>query len=160
MEYTIEPIRPEHDESLCKVIKSVGAEFGAIGEGFGPSDEEVLRMSRHYHADNKSLYLVATLKNRIVGGGGIAAFNNSERICELRKLFLLQEGRGLGIGEALSRRCLDFARAKGFKQCYLDTASNMTAAIKLYEKIGFGYLQEPLAGTPHNSCDVWMLKEL
>ena len=160
MPYTIKEIQPEHDESVCRIIKAVGAEFGAIGEGFGPSDPEVLAMSQYYRPENKSIYFVAMINDQIVGGSGIAAFNKSDEICELRKLFLLPESRGLGLGKALTNTCLDFAVKNGYRQCYLDTLATMESAVSLYEKLGFEYLNQPLAGTIHNGCDIWMLKNL
>ena len=160
MKYDIVRIQPEHDDAVCRIIKKVGKEFGAIGDGFGPSDEEVLSMSKYYNEDNKSVYLVAIIEGSVAGGCGIAPFNNSLEICELRKLFLLPENRGAGIGKDLTLKCLSFARSKGFTQCYLDTLSNMKAAIALYENLGFRHLDEPLGGTIHGGCNVWMLKNL
>ncbi len=160
MQYTIEEIRPEHDKPMGQIIKAVGAEYGAIGDGFGPSDSEVLCMSRNYNARSNSIYLVALVEGNVVGGSGVAAFNTSDHVCELRKLFLLPENRGFGLGKELTRRCLVFARSKGYKQCYLDTLSHMKSAIMLYEKLGFRRLSRPLDGTIHNRCDVWMQKEL
>lgn len=160
MKFEILEIRSEHDPHICEIIKKVGAEFGAIGEGFGPSDAEVTEMSRHYGDQSASLYLVATVDGRVVGGCGIASFAGSRETCELRKLFLLPESRGLGIGKALVDRCLNYARQKGYRRCYLDTLSSMRTAIALYEKAGFVHLERPLDGTIHNGCDVWMLKNL
>jgi putative acetyltransferase len=160
MSFTIEKIRPEFDLAICTIIKATGAEFGAIGEGFGPSDLEVSHMSQHYQSVTKSLYLVALIGDKVVGGCGIASFEKSSVTCELRKLFLQPTSRGLGIGKALTKQCLDFAKSQGFERCYLDTCSNMDVAIKLYENIDFKHLAKPLAGTKHNGCDVWMLKQL
>ncbi len=160
MKYEIQEIQEKHDNAVCKIIKEVGAEHGAIGDGFGPSDPEVLSMSQFYNKKSKSLYLVATIDGSVVGGSGIAPFNKRNDVCELRKLFLLPEGRGLGLGKKLTQKCLDFAISEGFEQCYLDTLSNMKSAIALYENIGFKHLYEPLDGTIHGGCDVWMLKEL
>ncbi|MCL1045163.1 GNAT family N-acetyltransferase [Shewanella electrodiphila] len=159
MNILIKPIVAEQDSEVALIIKTVGKEFGAIGEGFGPSDPEVEQMSQHYHYNNKSIYLVASLDGKILGCGGVASFNESEDTCELRKLFLLPESRGLGIGMQLTQACLEFAEDMGFKQCYLDTLTSMTAAIKLYEKVGFEHLNQPLDGTIHGGCDVWMLKK-
>ncbi len=156
----IEKIRPEHDDAVCNIIKTVGKAYGAVGEGFGPGDAEVLSMSHHYGDETKSRYIVAIVDGRVVGGCGIASFNNSESVCELRKLFLLPEGRGLGLGKQLTQECLDYARDVGYKQCYLDTLSAMTEAIQLYIKFGFEQLPEPLDGTPHGGCDVWMIMDL
>jgi len=107
-----------------------------------------------------SLGIVALVNDQVVGGCGIAPFEQSRDTCELRKLFLLPASRGLGIGKSLTAQCLDFARQHGFSQCYLDTCANMTTAIGLYQQFGFSHLSQPLAGTIHSGCDVWMLKQL
>ncbi len=160
MEIKITPITSSQDDAICKIIQSVGAEFGAIGEGFGPSDAEVQAMSEHYVLSEKSCYFVASVDGKVMGGCGIAQFNQSEQLCELKKLFLLPESRGLGLGKKLSEHCLAFAKQQGFEQCYLDTLTSMTSAIKLYEHLGFEHLEKPMDGTEHNGCDVWMLKSL
>lgn len=160
MSFSIQPITGKQNDEICAIIKAVGAEFGAVGEGFGPSDPEVLAMSHYYTLDRKSLYLVATLNGKIVGGCGLAPFNDSAQVCELKKLFLLPESRGLGLGKQLSKQCLVFAKEQGFEQCYLDTLKSMVSAIKLYETLGFEHLDKPLTGTEHGGCDVWMLKQL
>ena len=160
MAYEIQEINSKHDAKICEIIKKVGEEFGAIGEGFGPSDPEVNAMSENYMDTTSSQYLVAIVSGNIVGGSGVASFNGSNEICELRKLFLLPDSRGLGLGKKLTEDCLAYARSKGYQKCYLDTLKSMTSAISLYEKLGFKHLNKPLEGTIHNGCDVWMLKEL
>ena len=160
MSYKIQQIKPQHDAKVCEIIKQVGKEYGAVGEGFGPADQEVTAMSQYYQDENSSRYFVATVNDQVVGGSGIAAFNGSSDVCELRKLFLLPESRGLGLGKKLTQDCLEYAKSKGYKKCYLDTLTSMKSAISLYEKLGFEHLDKPLAGTIHDGCDIWMLKEL
>ncbi len=156
----IRPISAADDASIKQIIQHVGREFGAIGEGFGPSDPEVEQMSKHYDPRQGSQYWVAVLNGSVIGGGGIASFNASDSICELKKLFLLPESRGVGAGKALTQTCLEFAKQAGYRQCYLDTLASMQSAIALYRHFGFEQLSEPMAGTEHNGCDVWMLKTL
>jgi len=160
MRVEISAIEATDDAVICNIIKAVGVEYGAVGEGFGPADAEVMNMSRFYLTKQSSLYLIARLEGEIVGGCGIAPFNSSKEVCELRKLFLLPAARGLGIGKKLTQACLDHAQAAGFQQCYLDTLSTMKKAICLYAGLGFAPLSSPLAGTIHGRCDVWMLKNL
>lgn len=160
MHYKIQAITQQHDVRICEIIKAVGREYGAIGEGFGPSDDEVNAMSLHYQDDSASCYLIASVAGNIVGGCGIAPFNGSNTVCELRKLFLLPQSRGAGIGKKLTESCLEYAKKRGYTKCYLDTLSNMTSAIALYEKLDFLHLDKPLVGTIHNGCDIWMLKTL
>lgn len=158
--YIIEQITKDDDQIVCQIIEKVGAEYGAIGEGFGPSDPEVMCMSHHYRSVFHSRYLVAKMNGMVIGGSGIAPFNQRADICELKKLFLLPESRGFGVGRALTMQCFEYAKSQGFSYCYLDTLSNMTSAIALYEKLGFKYLDKPLSGSEHNACDTWMLKAL
>jgi putative acetyltransferase len=72
--YKIEEINPEHDQSISQIIKSVGAEYCAIGDGFGPSDPEVLCMSQQYGKEDSSIYYIASIADQVVGGSGISAF--------------------------------------------------------------------------------------
>lgn len=160
MKYRIVDISSEHDNDICYIIKNVGVEFGATGDGFGPGDDEVLEMSAHYHPEENSKYLILLLDDRVVGGCGLSPFNHSKTICELKKLFLLPEARGRGFGKTIAGKILTFAKNVGYTQCYLDTLSSMTSAISLYEELGFTHLSKPLDGTKHNGCDVWMMKDL
>ncbi|WP_264875933.1 GNAT family N-acetyltransferase [Vibrio agarivorans] len=155
----IREITAQDNAKIAAIITQVGKEFGAIGEGFGPSDDEVPMMSEHYKFAEKSRYWVAVLNGKIVGGAGIAQFND-HGVCELRKLFLLADARGRGIGNELVTQCLAFAKEVGYESCYLDTLANMTSAIALYEKMDFNHLVEPYAETIHGGCDIWMLKDL
>lgn len=160
MSCVVESLTAQYDQNVRQIIEQVGAEFGAVGEGYGPSDPEVLCMSQHYGDESKSLYLVALLAGEVVGGCGLASFNGSSEVCELKKLFILPEGRGHGLGKRLTIACLDYARTQGYQSCYLDTLISMKVAVRLYESLGFDHLDAPLAGTLHNRCDVWMLKSL
>ncbi|MEZ4574970.1 MAG: hypothetical protein R2857_08660 [Vampirovibrionales bacterium] len=42
----------------------------------------------------------------------------------------------------------------------IETTHNLAAAVKLYEKLGFDYLQGPMGATGHSGCTVWMGKAL
>ncbi len=160
MKVIIQEIEQKYDNDIAQIIKTVGKEFGAIGEGFGPSDDEVNHMSQHYHANSKSIYFIAIMNEKVVGGCGLAAFTQDSDICELKKLFLLPETRGLGLGKQLANKCLEFAKLQNYQQCYLDTLTSMTSAINLYLKLGFKHLDEPLEDSVHSKCTIWMLKKL
>ena len=120
-DFLIREITAADDPAIYQIIQQVGAEFGAIGEGFGPSDPEVLAMSEAFLPEPDSCYFVAQAGNVLVGGGGIAPLRSHSGICELKKLFILPQGRGLGIGNALMQECLAFAESQAFEACYLDT---------------------------------------
>jgi GNAT superfamily N-acetyltransferase len=57
---------------------------------------------------------------------------------ELKRLWVRREGRGLGLGRALSQAVIDRAAVAGRKAVYLDTVPEaMAAAHRLYLDMGF-----------------------
>ncbi|HYZ99976.1 MAG TPA: GNAT family N-acetyltransferase [Acidimicrobiales bacterium] len=55
----------------------------------------------------------------------------------IRMLAVAPEAQGRGIGEALSRACVDRARAAGKGQVLLHSTDRMAAAHRIYERLGF-----------------------
>lgn len=61
----------------------------------------------------------------------------STTTCELKRLFLTPESRGLGVSKLLMDAAISQARKLGYKEMLLDTLRTMTPARKLYEGYGF-----------------------
>ena len=153
-------IRKSDDKEVARLLRQVLTEFGAVGEGYSIEDPEVDAMSVAYR-DAGSCYYIITQAERIVGCGGIAPLAGGKReVCELQKMFLLPEVRGIGLGRKLLGLLLDEACAKGYKQCYLETLDRMVRASELYVRNGFELLKKPMGSTGHCSCDRWYLKNL
>ncbi len=70
--------------------------------------------------------------------------------CEMKRLFVRESGRGLGVGRQLIGRILEEARAKGYTAMRLDTLPSMQGAVRLYRSFGFQdtepYVYNPLPG--------------
>lgn len=101
------PIAANHDLEVSQITEHAGLEFGAVGEGFGPSDAEVKFMSQHYRQP-KAGYWVALVDGQVAGCGGIACLDPANGSCELRKLFVSPHYRGRdweGFSAALSSIC-------------------------------------------------------
>ncbi len=158
---TFRPIRPEDDAALAAIIRQVMPEFGADGPGFALHDPEVDHMAEAYGGPGAAYFVVVDEAGSLAGGGGVAALAGGEPgVCELRKMYFLKSARGLGLGEALLRHCLEVARDLGYRRCYLETLTGMDQAMKLYTKLGFQPLCAPLGRTGHGGCDRWYAKEL
>ena len=158
--YSIRPIAPGDDAAMAAVIRAVMPEFGAGGAGFAINDPEVDWMHRAYSAP-RSAYFVVELDGTVIGGGGVAQLEGGDAdTCELRKMYFLPAGRGLGAGAALMARCLDAARAFGYRRCYLETLHGMDAAMKLYERSGFHRIDAAMGNTGHGGCNTFYLREL
>ena len=99
MIYQILPIEAQHNTDICQIIQQGGAQCGAVGEGFGPADAEVLCMSQHYLAEQRSQYLVAMIAGKVVGGAGIAPFLHYSDICELKNCFFCRAVKDLALAK-------------------------------------------------------------
>ena len=149
----IRPIEPRDDAAVAAIIRAVMTRFGASGPGFAIHDPEVAAMSAAY-ARPRAAYFVVEKDGAVVGGGGVAPRDGGDAdTCELRKMYFLPEARGLGLGRAVLERCLDSARAFGYRRCYLETLTGMDAAQALYAKMGFERVSGPRGCTGHTGCD-------
>jgi putative acetyltransferase len=113
----------------------------------------------HYRR-RRAAYFVAVDGGSIVGGAGIAPLVGSDaRTCELQRMYLRRENRGLRIGRHLLASCLQAALQRGFTRCYAETVSEMEGAIAFYARNGFRALGGPMGLTGHSHNDRWMLLE-
>jgi len=156
----IRTILPSDNQELAKIVRDTLTEFGANHPGtvfFDPSTDALYELFRK----ERSVYFVAELDNKIVGGGGIFPTEGlPEKTCELVKMYLLPEARGKGLGKLIIEQCLLSAKKLGFEQIYIESMPELKLALKIYEKFGFHYLSAPLGNSGHFGCELWMLKLL
>ncbi len=159
-ETVIREIKPEDNAQVAQVIRKVFEDMGVPKVGTAYEDKALDDMYAHYNKP-KATYFVVEHKGRIIGCAGVAQLDNYDgNVCELQKMYFLEEARGKGLGAKMIAICLEKAKAFGFEACYLETMPYMEAAQKLYKKNGFDYIDAPMGNTGHYSCPVWMLKKL
>ena len=156
----IRNIEPFDNAKIEQIIKSSILEFGLPMKGTAYEDSETKNMYESYQGE-KEVYFILEKNGEVLGGGGIKSLSdNNDNICELQKMYFAPEIRGKGYGKLLINKCEDAAIEFGYKQCYLESTTELKAAIHLYQKNKFKHLDGPLGGTGHYSCDVWMIKDL
>lgn len=156
----IREIKFEDNEQVAKVIRKVLEDMGVPKVGTAYADKALDDMYKEYDVP-RATYFVVEHEGNIIGCAGIAQLQNYKgNVCELQKMYFLEEARGKGIGSEMIQICLQRAKEYGFDECYLETMPYMEAAQKLYKKNGFEYIDAPLGNTGHYSCPVWMLKKL
>ena len=156
----IRKIAPSDNSSIARIIKASLVEFGLPTVGTAFEDKETLAMYEAYQND-REVYYVLEIDGEVLGGGGIKQLKGSDAtICELQKMYFDPKIRGKGYGQLFFDTCMQAAKDFNYKQCYLESASALKAAIHIYEKNGFKHLNSALGATGHYSCSVWMLKDL
>ncbi|WP_298533483.1 GNAT family N-acetyltransferase [uncultured Algibacter sp.] len=156
----IREIEPQDNAELEQVIRACFHEFKIPLEGTAYADEETPKMYESYKKDNET-YFVLDCNGEILGGGGVKPLKGFEDdICEIQKMYFSPAVRGKGYGRALFEKCLQVSKEFGYKKCYLESASQLKAAIHIYDSYGFTHLKEALGNTGHYSCGVWMIKTL
>lgn len=156
----IREICPEDNPMVAKVIRKVMEDLGVPKVGTAYADKALDHMFENYDVA-KATYFVVEENGRILGCAGVAQLENYEgNVCELQKMYFLEETRGRGLGRQMMAICLERAKYFGFEKCYLETMPYMEAAQRLYVKTGFTYIDRPMGNTGHYSCPVWMIKDL
>ena len=157
---TIRPIQATDNEALAKVIRDALTEFGANKPGtvyFDPTTDALYELFRTQGA----FYYVAIINDELVGGCGIFPTENLPTgTCELVKLYLKSSARGTGLGKQLMLQSMEWAKANGYEQIYLESMPELSKAVSIYENVGFTRLKAPLGNSGHCGCDIWMLKQL
>jgi putative acetyltransferase len=94
--------------------------------------------------------VVAEMAGQAVGCVGLRDLGQG--ICEMKRLYVRDPGRGRGVGRALAERVIAEARGQGYRAMRLDTlrTEQMAAANGLYDHLGFrdipAYYDNPLPG--------------
>lgn len=153
-------IKANDNAEIAAVIRKVFIDNNLPKKGTAFADQHLDSLYEIY-SKPKSVYYVLEKDGKIIGGCGVAPLDNcTENICELQKMYFLPQARGIGMGTKMMNVCLQEATEFGFESCYLETLPVMIDAQKLYNKVGFKYLDFPLGNTGHPTCPVWMLKTL
>jgi putative acetyltransferase len=154
-------IKFEDNQLLGEVMESVLIEYDAVEGGSMLGDPSCFSMYEQY-TDKKSVYYIALLDGKLVGGCGVKIIPNQDddTLCELQRMYLAKEARGKKIGKTLIEMCISKATEFGFKKMYIESFPQMKEAISLYSKNGFYHIDYAIGSTGHDACDVKMLKDL
>lgn len=145
----------EKDRTLAsQVISSVLSEYGLPWQP-EESDKDVLQIEAYYLATGGEFWVIEQ-ENQIVGTAAYYPINRGEKAVEIRKMYLLPKVRGLGLGKFLLQQLETVISSRGFEQIWIETASILTEAVKLYESNG--YLAT--TGVETSRCDLVYVKYL
>jgi len=134
-EYQIQAATNHDIASIKNVVFSSLREFGLLPDEKG-KDMDLNDIESSYFLNNGFFAIVVHSEtNFVVGCFGLFPMN--ENVCELRKMYLLKEQRGKGLGKFILDFAIQKAREMHYKKVVLETISVLTAAIFLYKQYGF-----------------------
>lgn len=146
----------QKDRALAaEVIRQVLEEYGLPWQP-KLADRDVLEVETFYLARGGEFWVVE-LKDKIVGTAAYYPVeNNSSLEVEIRKMYLLAEFRGRGLGRYLLEQLEKKIAKKGLTTIYIETASVLKEAVSLYEKNNY----QPMTEVVTARCDRAYLKKL
>ncbi|WP_241038240.1 GNAT family N-acetyltransferase [Blastococcus litoris] len=139
----MQPARPDEFERIAELTVGVYVEGGLASSGYVAELADVSGRSAR-----SQLLVVRDDDGRVIGSVALVLDGNFGEVTEsddeaaFRMLVVDPQARGRGTGELLVRTCLDLARAAGKRRMVLSTGPAMTAAHRLYERLGFRRLPE------------------
>ncbi len=145
------PRKPEELEALRGILREYAAGLG-VDLCFQGIDAELAGLPGPY-IEPRGALLTAMVDGALAGCCALRPLDNVDypNACEMKRLFVRPQFRGLGIGRLLAEAILDAARQAGYACLLLDTLSDMETARALYEDLGFEeippYYHNPIAGS-------------
>ncbi|MEA5449911.1 GNAT family N-acetyltransferase [Leptolyngbya sp. CCNP1308] len=112
------------------------------------SDRDALEVEACYWETGGEFWVVE-IDGVLVGTAGYRPTQRGEGAVELRKMYLLPQARGLGLGRYLLSTLESVIQQRGFTDIWLETASVLKEAVGLYEASGY----EPASGVETARCD-------
>jgi ribosomal protein S18 acetylase RimI-like enzyme len=122
-------------------------------------DEELRNLPGDYSAPRGALF-VAQVDGLLAGCCAMRPLDTVDypNACEMKRLYVRQTYRGLGLGRMLAEAILDAARLGGYDCVLLDTLDDMESARALYQELGFEeippYYYNPIAGAHYLKAEL------
>ncbi len=121
--------------------------------------QELAGLPGEYGAPRGALFL-ATVRGNFAGCCAMRPLDavDYSNACEMKRLYVRPQYRGLRLGRMLAEAVLDAARIAGYDNILLDTLDDMESARALYQELGFEeippYYFNPIAGAHYLKAEL------
>jgi ribosomal protein S18 acetylase RimI-like enzyme len=93
-----------------------------------------------------------------ITAGCVALRKIGEGVCEMKRLYVKPEFRGLRLGKTLTVKIIDEAKRLGYSKMRLDILEKLKKAMAIYESLGFRkippYYDNPIPGATYWELDL------
>ena len=159
-DFTIRTIQLADNFKVAHMIRTVFHDYAARQDGTVYSDPTTDELFQLFQTPNSVFFLIER-EGEILGSCGVFPTQGlPDGYAELVKFYVSSAIRGQGYGLQLFQQCEAWAKMQGYSHIYLESMNDFSSAVKLYEKIGFNWLDAPLGNTGHFGCPIWMEKQI
>jgi len=127
----------DHFRAACELFIQYADSLGFDLEFQGFS-RELAELPGEYASPRGCILLAEAAESY---AGCVALRPLQDKICEMKRLYVLPEYQADGIGRALALSVIGEARTKGYQKMRLDTVASMKAAQTLYFSLGFKIIE-------------------
>ncbi len=152
MGYEIKPAYDRLDEVITlfrEYHKMLGVDLN-----FQDFEKELKTLPGKYTTPDGRLYVIY-LEGKLAGC--IALRRYDETRCEMKRLFVRPQFRGLRLGQILAEKIIQDAKGIGYEEMILDTLASLESAVYMYRKMGFEEV-EPYYDNPLDDVIYFKLK--
>jgi GNAT superfamily N-acetyltransferase len=135
MRLDFEPV-PLDEEPAASLVAAMRAEIGRLYQGLDLDGERMPKAGAAELGPPDGVFLVGfDGSHRPMCGGGIKRLSSGA--CEIKRMYVVPEGRGRGLGRALLQALEDAARELGYSVARLDTGPRQPHAERMYRDAGY-----------------------
>lgn len=149
----IEATSPEHIEIARDLFREY-QQFLNVDLCFQGFEEELASLPGKY-AHPKGAILLAEHEGEIAGCVAVRPIEGET--CEMKRLYVKDEFRGLAIGKKLADAIIEKARELNYQKMQLDTLERLETAMGIYQKLGFEKIS-PYYANPLDEVVYWELQ--
>lgn len=145
-------------EATRQIFQEYAQQLG-VNLCFQNFDDELASLPGVY-AEPKGALLLAMVDGQLAGCCALCPLDTVDypNASEMKRLYVRNSYRRLGLGRQLAEAILDAARVAGYHHVLLDTLSEMESARALYEDLNFEeiapYHHNPIAGAHYLKVDL------
>ncbi|MEO6017868.1 MAG: GNAT family N-acetyltransferase [Polaromonas sp.] len=154
----ITPDTPEELTATRLILNEYAGQLG-VDLCFQNFQEELAGLPGEYDAP-EGVLLLALVDGEVAGCCALRPLDSVDypNAAEMKRLYVREAFRRLGLGRQLAEAVLDAARIAGYRSVLLDTLDDMESARALYADLGFGeippYYHNPIPGAHYLKADL------
>ncbi|MGB4117282.1 MAG: GNAT family N-acetyltransferase [Polaromonas sp.] len=154
----ITPATPADFQATRQIFQEYAQQLG-VDLCFQNFDAELETLPGDY-AEPQGALLLAMVDGQLAGCCALRPLDSVDypNASEMKRLYVRDSHRRLGLGRQLAEAILDAARVAGYHHVLLDTLSEMESARALYEDLNFEeippYYHNPIAGAHYLKVDL------